>query len=103
MAGTPNVYVEARSSMMTSVDELFSSRWAEFRQGAERGGEGDDAGFLGKEGLLPPSSIARIFALLFREISASSISISSLGVGTEERDLRGRECCSVYHGEGWDS
>jgi hypothetical protein len=51
------------------------------RQDAEGGGEGDDAGFLGKEGLLPPSSIARIFALLWREISASSISISSLGVG----------------------
>ena len=64
MAGTPNVYVEARSSMMTSVDEGFSSE--EFRQDAERGGDGDDAGFLGKEGLLPPSSMARIFALLFR-------------------------------------
>jgi len=97
MAGTPNVYVEARSSMVTSADEGSSG---ELRQDAERGGDGDEAGFLGKEGLLPPSSMARIFALLFREISASSISISSLGVGTEERDLRGRWCCSTYHGEG---
>ena len=103
MAGTPNVYVEARSSMIRSVDEESSFWWiisVELRQGAEGGGEGDDGGFLGKEGLLPPSSIARIFALLCREISASSISISSLGVGTEERDLRGRWCCSAYRGGG---
>lgn len=92
MAGTPKVYVEARSSMIKSV-EGFSFRRimsSELCQAAERGGEGDEAGFLGNEGFLPPSSIARIFALLCRGISASSISISSLGVGTDERDLRGR-------------
>ena len=103
MAGTPNVYVESRSSMVKSLDEGFSFRRIASCQDGGGGDEGDEVGFLGKEGLFPPSSIARIFALLCREISASSISISSLGVGTDERDLRGRWCCSVYRGVGWDS
>ena len=88
--------------MMKSAEEGFPFRRitsSELCQAAEGGGEGDEVGFLGKEGLLPPSSIARIFALLCREISASSISISSLGVGTDERDLRGRWCFSVYRRE----
>lgn len=99
------MYVEARSSITRSLDEGSPSRWissAEVHQAAG-GGDGGEDGFLGREGLLPPSSIARIFALLRREISASSISISSLGVGTEERDLRGRWCCSVYRSEEWGS